>query len=101
MGENNTIAQINNDSIQSLLSLGKELSAVDIINQLADEIKQLSFQKAEIESQLLLNQRLKSGSTNKKDITFDQVNNGHAVTEVLYIFVGDDAARPVGYHSAL
>ena len=75
MGENNTIAQINNDSIQSLLSLGKELSAVDIINQLADEIKQLSFQKAEIESQLLLNQRLKLGNNNKKDITINQVNS--------------------------
>lgn len=73
-GEGTTIAQINNDSIQSLLSLGKELSAVDLINQTAAEIKQLSFQKAELESQLQLNQRLKENSVIPQQVSANEVN---------------------------
>ncbi len=73
-GEGTTIAQINNDSIQSLLSLGKELSAVDLINQTAAEIKQLSFQKAELESQLQLNQRLKENSVIPQLVSANEVN---------------------------
>ena len=73
-GEGTTIAQINNDSIQSLLSLGKELSAVDLINQTAAEIKQLSFQKAELESQLQLNQRLKENSVIPQQVSAIEVN---------------------------
>ena len=73
-GEGTTIAQINNDSIQSLLSLGKELSAVDLINQTAAEIKQLSFQKAELESQLQLNQRLKENLVIPQQISANEVN---------------------------
>ena len=72
--EGTTIAQINNDSIQSLLSLGKELSAVDLINQTAAEIKQLSFQKAELESQLQLNQRLKENSVIPQQVSANEVN---------------------------
>ena len=73
-GEGTTIAQINNDSIQSLLSLGKELSAVDLINQTAAEIKQLSFQKAELESQLQLNQRLKENLVIPQQVSANEVN---------------------------
>ena len=73
-GEGTTIAQINNDSIQSLLSLGKELSAVDLINQTAAEIKQLSFQKAELESQLQLNQRLKENLVTPQQVSANEVN---------------------------
>ena len=72
--EGTTIAQINNDSIQSLLSLGKELSAVDLINQTAAEIKQLSFQKAELESQLQLNQRLKENLVIPQQVSANEVN---------------------------
>ena len=72
--EGTTIAQINNDSIQSLLSLGKELSAVDLINQTAAEIKQLSFQKAELESQLQLNQRLKENLVIPQQVSATEVN---------------------------
>jgi len=73
-GEGTTIAQINNDSIQSLLSLGKELSAVDLINQTAAEIKQLSFQKAELESQLQLNQSLKENLVIPQQVSANEVN---------------------------
>jgi len=73
-GEGTTIAQINNDSIQSLLSLGKELSAVDLINQTVAEIKQLSFQKAELESQLQLNQRLKENLVIPQQVSANEVN---------------------------
>ena len=72
--EGTAIAQINNDSIQSLLSLGKELSAVDLINQTAAEIKQLSFQKAELESQLQLNQRLKENLVIPQQVSANEVN---------------------------
>ena len=72
--EGTTIAQINNDSIQSLLSLGKELSAVDLINQTAAEIKQLSFQKAELESQIQLNQRLKENLVIPQQVSANEVN---------------------------
>ena len=68
------IAQINNDSIQSLLSLGKELSSSDLINQITTEIKQLSFQKAELESQLQLNQRLKEKSVIPQILTANNIN---------------------------
>lgn len=73
-GEGTNIAQINNDSIQSLLNLGKELSAVDLINQTAAEIKQLSFQKAELESQLQLNQRLKENLIIPQQVSAIEVN---------------------------
>ena len=72
--ENSTIAQINNDSIQSLLSLGKELSGVDLVNETAQEIKTLSFEKAELLSQLSLNQKLRENFSNTQIITIDQVN---------------------------
>ena len=72
--ENSTTAQINNDSIQSLLSLGKELSGVDLVNETAQEIKTLSFEKAELLSQLSLNKKLRETFSNAQLITIDQVN---------------------------
>jgi len=73
-GENSTIAQLNNDSIQSLLSLGKELSGVDLIANTAQEIKDLSFQKAELQSQLNLNQELRSSVGKKESINLETIN---------------------------
>ena len=75
VGENSTIAQINNDSIQSLLSLGKELSGVDLINETAQEIKSLSFEKAELQSQLALNEKLKNNLLPSEQIKSQQINN--------------------------
>ena len=72
--ENSTIAQINNDSIQSLLSLGKELSGVELVNETAQEIKTLSFEKAELLSQLSLNKKLRETFSNTQIINIDQVN---------------------------
>lgn len=58
--EAGTIAQINSDSIQNLLDLGKELSAVELTAEIATEIKDLSFQKAELNSQLNLTTQLQN-----------------------------------------
>jgi len=73
-GENTSIAQLNNDSIQSLLSLGKELSGVDLVASTAEEIKDLSFQKAELQSQLNLNQKLRSSVNDNFSINVNSVN---------------------------
>ena len=73
-GENTSIAQLNNDSIQSLLSLGKELSGVDLVASTAEEIKDLSFQKAELQSQLNLNQKLRTSVNDNFSINFNSVN---------------------------
>jgi hypothetical protein len=61
--EAGTIAQINSDSIQNLLDLGKELSAVEVTAEIATEIKDLSFQKAELNSQLNLTTQLQNNYT--------------------------------------
>jgi len=73
-GENTSIAQLNNDSIQSLLSLGKELSGVDLVASTAEEIKDLSFQKAELQSQLNLNQKLRTSVNDNFSINVNSVN---------------------------
>jgi len=73
-GENTSIAQLNNDSIQSLLSLGKELSGVDLVASTAEEIKDLSFQKAELQSQLNLNQKLRISVNDNFSINVNSVN---------------------------
>ena len=73
-GENTSIAQLNNDSIQSLLSLGKELSGVDLVASTAEEIKDLSFQKAELQSQLNLNQKLRTSVNDNFTINANSVN---------------------------
>lgn len=73
-GENTSIAQLNNDSIQSLLSLGKELSGVDLVASTAEEIKDLSFQKAELQSQLNLNQKLRTSLNDNFSINVNSVN---------------------------
>ena len=73
-GENTSIAQLNNDSIQSLLSLGKELSGVDLVASTAEEIKDLSFQKAELQSQLNLNQKLRTSVNDNFSINANSVN---------------------------
>ena len=73
-GENTSIAQLNNDSIQSLLSLGKELSGVDLVASTAEEIKDLSFQKAELQSQLNLNQKLRHSVNDNFSINVNSVN---------------------------
>lgn len=61
--EAGTIAQINSDSIQNLLDLGKELSAVELTAEIVTEIKDLSFQKAELNSQLNLTTKLQNNYT--------------------------------------
>lgn len=73
-GENTSIAQLNNDSIQSLLSLGKELSGVDLVASTAEEMKDLSFQKAELQSQLNLNQKLRTSMNDNFSINVNSVN---------------------------
>ena len=73
-GENTSIAQLNNDSIQSLLSLGKELSGVDLVASTAEEIKDLSFQKAELQSQLNLKQKLRISVNDNFSINVNSVN---------------------------
>ena len=47
---------------------------MDLINQTATEIKTLSFQKAELESQLQLNQRLKEKSVIPQIVKANDVN---------------------------
>ena len=73
-GENSSITQLNNDSIQSLLNLGKELSGVDLITTTAEEIRNLSFQKAELQSQLNLSQELRFSLSEQPSINFEKVN---------------------------
>ena len=74
--EAGTIAQINSDSIQNLLDLGKELSAVELTAEIAKEIKDLSFQKAELSSQLsLTNQLQKNYSFQKNPISLEEFNS--------------------------
>ena len=73
-GENTSIAQLNNDSIQSLLSLGKELSGVELVASTAEDIKNLSFQKAELQSQLNLNQKLRISNSDNPSININGVN---------------------------
>ena len=74
--EAGTIAQINSDSIQNLLDLGKELSAVELTAEIAKEIKDLSFQKAELSSQLNLTTKLqKNYSFQKNPISLEEFNS--------------------------
>ena len=72
--DTSTIAQIDSNSIQSLLNLGQELSSVEMINDIASEIKELSFEKASIQSQLELNKNLKKNNRNVETITVGQLN---------------------------
>ena len=74
--EAGTIAQINSDSIQNLLDLGKELSAVELTSEIAKEIKDLSFQKAELSSQLNLTTQLQKNYTFQKNpISIEEFNS--------------------------
>jgi len=74
--ETGTIAQINSDSIQNLLDLGKELSAVELTAEIATEIKDLSFQKAELSSQLNLTTQLQRNySSQNTPITLEEFNS--------------------------
>jgi hypothetical protein len=72
--DTSTIAQIDSNSIQSLLNLGQELSSVEMINDIASEIKELSFDKASIQSQLELNKNLQKNNRNVELITAGQLN---------------------------
>ena len=74
--ETGTIAQINSDSIQNLLDLGKELSAVELTSEIAKEIKDLSFQKAELSSQLNLTTQLQRNyNSQNTPITLEEFNS--------------------------
>ena len=74
--ETGTIAQINSDSIQNLLDLGKELSAVELTAEIATEIKDLSFQKAELSSQLNLTTQLQRNyNFQNTPITLEEFNS--------------------------
>lgn len=88
--DTSTIAQIDSNSIQSLLNLGQELSSVEMINDLASEIKELSFQKASIQSQLELNERLQNNVDNRDEVTVSEFNQSiNQVNEIIQMIISE------------
>lgn len=94
--DTSTIAQIDSNSIQSLLNLGQELSSVEMINDIASEIKELSFQKASIQSQLELNQNLQQNNRNVEPLTVSKFNQViQQVNDIVKLIVNEK--NPVRY----
>ena len=94
--DTSTIAQIDSNSIQSLLNLGQELSSVEMINDIASEIKELSFQKASIKSQLELNQNLQQNNRNVEPLTVSKFNQViHQVNDIVKLIINEK--NPVRY----
>lgn len=94
--DTSTIAQIDSNSIQSLLNLGQELSSVEMINDIASEIKELSFQKASIQSQLELNQNLQQNNRNVEPLTVSKFNQViQQVNDIVKLIINEK--NPVRY----
>ena len=105
--DTSTIAQIDSNSIQSLLNLGQELSSVEMINEIASEIKELSFEKASIQSQLELNKNLQKNNRNVETITVGQFNQViHSVNDLIKMIINEknparylNVVSPPKYHN--
>ena len=94
--DTSTIAQIDSNSIQSLLNLGQELSSVEMINDIASEIKELSFQRASIQSQLELNQNLQQNNRNVEPLTVNKFNQViQQVNDIVKLIINEK--NPVRY----
>lgn len=72
--ETNKIFSLDNDSINSLLDIGSSLSSIELVKELVQEIKLLSFDKAELISDLDSFNNEKTNLINDKNYNLSYVN---------------------------